>query len=125
MWITRNKYIASVLLVLFALYASDPVVAHGGIAKGEDTAERAASWRIAEGPGSAQEFSSLQFAQVEPDTTEFQFPEEKGKHLYRDIAVFVVASVFVAVFIIKVFLEKDKDETPDTGTGGKGINPQG
>lgn len=59
-------------------------------------------------------------ASAEPDTTEFEFPDDE-KHLARDITVWVIASAFVAFFIIKVFLEKDKDEPVDNSPPGKQI----
>ncbi len=60
---------------------------------------------------------------AQPDSTEdeFEFPEDEGSHLARDITVFVIASVFIAFFIIKVFLEGDTDETDNTDGGGKDI----
>jgi len=63
------------------------------------------------------------FATEPPDTTEDDFflPEETDKKkLYRDIAVFVVVSAFVAFFIIKVFIEED-DEPADPEPPGKDI----
>jgi len=52
------------------------------------------------------------------DTTELEFPEdEKEKHLVRDVGIFIVVSAFVAYFVIKVFLEGEKNEAtpPDDG----------
>lgn len=57
----------------------------------------------------------------DPDTTEFQFPEENKRSIVKDITVWVIASAFVAFFIIKVFLEKDKDEPVDKSPPGKKI----
>lgn len=57
------------------------------------------------------------------DTTETDFPEdeEEGKkHLVRDVGVFLIVSVFVAYFVIKVFLEGDTDQPPPDD-GGKVI----
>jgi len=58
------------------------------------------------------------FASSDPDSTEFQFPEEDN-HLVRDITVFVIVSAFVAFFLIKVFLEGDTDEENGGDDGGK------
>jgi hypothetical protein len=58
---------------------------------------------------------------ADPDTTEFDFPEDEHKHLVRDIAAWVIASAFVAYFIIKVFIEKDKTSSPDDKPPGKTI----
>jgi hypothetical protein len=67
-------------------------------------------------------FGAMGFA-AEPDSTEdeFDFPDEEKNHLARDITVFVIASAFVAFFIIKVFLEGDTDTPEDDGGGGKPI----
>jgi hypothetical protein len=59
-------------------------------------------------------------ASAEPDTTDFEFPDDE-KHLARDITVWVIASAFVAFFIIKVFLEEDTDEPDDDSPPGKQI----
>jgi hypothetical protein len=61
-----------------------------------------------------------------PDTVvddDFFLPEEtdRGK-LYRDIAVFIIASAMVAFFIIKVFIEEDDEPAPDDDNG-KDIPP--
>lgn len=59
----------------------------------------------------------------DPDTSQagFEFPEEEKKHLARDITVFVIVSVFVAAFVINVFLKGDTDTPPDNGPPGKTI----
>ena len=60
---------------------------------------------------------------AEPDSTEdeFEFPDEEKNHLARDITVFVIASAFVAFFIIKMFLEGDTDSSETDDGGGKPI----
>ncbi len=63
---------------------------------------------------------ALDNAYTEPDTTGFEFPEEEKKHLVRDVTIFVIASVFVAFFVIKVFLEGDT-EGETTTNGGKDV----
>jgi hypothetical protein len=60
-------------------------------------------------------------AYADPDTSEFQFPEDDSETLVRDITVWVIASAFVAYFIIKVFLEEEDDEPEDEGPPGKRI----
>ena len=59
----------------------------------------------------------------EPDTSQagFEFPEEEKKHLARDITVFVIASAFIAAFVINVFLKGDTDTPPDNRPPGKTI----
>jgi hypothetical protein len=54
------------------------------------------------------------------DTTEVDFPldaEEEGKHLYRDIGIFLVVSAFVGYFIVKAFLQGDTEEEPPPKKG--------
>lgn len=54
------------------------------------------------------------------DTSAVDFPgdaQPEGTHLYRDVGIFVIVSAFVGYFIVKVFLEKDKQETPAPKTG--------
>ncbi len=49
------------------------------------------------------------------DTTDLEFPEDEEvnqKNLVRDVSIFIVASAFVAFFLIKVFLEGDTQEPP-------------
>jgi hypothetical protein len=64
------------------------------------------------------------FVAAPPDSVEeddFFLPTETdNKKLLRDITVFVIVSVFVAFFIVKVFIEKDDDPPPDSG-GGKPV----
>lgn len=66
------------------------------------------------------------FTPEPPDTVvddDFFLPEETDRgQLYRDIAVFLVASAFVAIFIIKVFIEED-DEPADDDDNGKVVPP--
>ena len=66
------------------------------------------------------------FVAPPPDTTEdddFFLPEETDrKKLVQDIAVFVIVAAFVAVFIIKVFIEKD-EEPAAAPPNGKPIPP--
>jgi hypothetical protein len=60
-------------------------------------------------------------AYADPDTSEFEFPEDENKHLVRDITVWLVAAAFVAFFIIKVFIEEDEEAPPDDTPPGKQI----
>ncbi len=64
---------------------------------------------------------SAGFASAPEDTTDPFLPEEKDtSKLVWEIAAWVVGAALVALFIIKVFIEEDPDEPPDTG-GGKPI----
>jgi hypothetical protein len=67
------------------------------------------------------------FVAAPPDTGDDDFflpPETDKKKLVRDVTVFLIVSVFVAYFIIKVFIEKDK-ETPPPAPNGKPVPTPG
>ena len=120
-----SKPVVSTVLIAFVCYVMPAdVFADETFVAGKDTADEAAKTSSqktppAEGYGSLRYAVPVAGAYAQPDTTEFDFPEEEKKHLARDITVFVIVSAFVAYFIIKVFLEGDKDEnnTDDTGNG--------
>ncbi len=119
-----NKQLAIFVLLTFAWYVI-PVHAPQAelLAAGKPSANAAASWQYDSPKGSSVQLPlrfglALDNAYTEPDTTEFEFPEEEKKHLVRDVTIFVIASVFVAFFVIKVFLEGDTDEETPTN-GGK------
>jgi hypothetical protein len=123
-----NKYLVCIVLAAFALYVC-PVraLAGDGFVSGKKSPDEAASLQ-SQGDSSDGTFKSLRHAIpatggfAQPDSTEFDFPEDENKHLVRDITVFLIASVFVAYFIIKVFLEEDKTED-DGDDGGNGKPP--
>ena len=102
-----------------------PPLAFGALSlpKGEASADAAAS-----NQSSARSVDStadlgdhfLRFSYSQPDTTTFEFPEEEREHLIRDISIFLIASVFIAFFIVKVFIEDD-DEVVEEGPPGKDI----
>ena len=123
-----NKSLICVVLIAFAVYVLPvDVFADTPLVSGKETADEAARSPSPDSSPSDTE-RSLRFAvpvtggYAQPDSTEFQFPEEEKKHLARDITVFVIVSVFVAYFLIKVFLEGDKDEG-ETDDGGNGKQP--
>jgi len=90
-------------------------------AKSGTTAERRVSEREVEAGQPVLAMGAFAAGYVDPDTTEFDFPEDDHKHLARDITVWVIASAFVAYFIIKVFIEKDDEPAPDDKPPGKTI----
>ena len=90
----------------------------GELPQGSGSADEAAAPRL---PAKGHVYGVGGYAFAYSDTTEYEFPEEEGKHLYRDIAVFVVVTVFLAFFIIKVFIEEDEPPEEDGGGGGKPI----
>jgi hypothetical protein len=117
-----NKQLVIFVLLTFACYVI-PVHAPQAesLVAGKSSADAAASLQHDSPKGSSVQLPlrfglALDNAYTEPDTTGFEFPEEEKKHLVRDVTIFVIASVFVAYFVIKVFLEGDTDEeTPSNG----------
>lgn len=49
----------------------------------------------------------------EPDSTKSEFPEEQKSHLARDLTAWIIGAVFVAFFIVEVFIKNDQS-TPTT-----------
>jgi hypothetical protein len=124
-----NRYLAFVVLLAFTSYVFPSNIFAGNELKtGKKTADEAATLRE-QAPAPSDSATPLRYAlpmsggQAEPDSTEFEFPEEEGKHLYRDIAVFTIVSVFLAYFVIKVFLEGDSEEDTQDDSGGKDPPP--
>ena len=126
MRLVLNKHLVCVVLFAFACYVLPVnVFADKPLVLGKKTADEAVKLRSQDAPLS-DSTRSLRYAvpttggYAQPDSTEFEFPEEGKKHLVRDITVFVIVSAFVAYFLIKVFLEGDKDEGgSDDGGNGK------
>lgn len=120
-----NRYLASVVLLAFVSYVLPANVFGGDTLKsGKGSADEAARLHRPESPfpdstRSLRSAVPLSNGYAQPDTTEFEFPEKEEDHLFRDITVFVIVSAFVAFFLIKVFLEGDKDEPADDNGGGK------
>ena len=58
------------------------------------------------------------------DTSGYDFPEEPKEEgsVWKEVAIWVGVAAFVAFFVIKVFIEGDKD-VPATDDGGKDIPP--
>lgn len=119
-----NKHLVFAVLVTFAFHVlPSHTFADITLVPGERTSDEAASWED-DGTEDSGISTPLRFAvplshnYVQPDTTEFDFPEEEDKHLIRDITVFVIVSAFIAYFLIKVFLEEDVEQEktpPDDG----------
>jgi hypothetical protein len=125
-WVLHKQLVILVLLT-FACYVI-PVHAPKAesLPAGKPSANAAASLQQDTPKGSSVRLPlrfglALDNAYTEPDTTEFEFPEEEKKHLVRDVTIFVIASVFVAYFVIKVFLEGDTEEEDTPGNGGKDV----
>ena len=86
---------------------------------GQPTADRAAATQLQGSDEKVSPFAVIQHSLAYSDTTDdYPFPEEEEqKHLWRDVAVWLIAAGFVAYFIIKVFLEGDKDQPPTQEPG--------
>jgi len=125
-WV-QSKTVAWVVMGAFFLQAFPaPSAAQLELRKGSPTAKQAVTTEShsesAEGSLPFRRFAGpIGFATSQTDTTEFEFPEDERKHLTRDITVFVIASAFVAYFIIKVFLEGDTDDEAEPTKPGKPI----
>ena len=125
-WV-QNKFVVWVVLGAFSFQALPArSAAQLELRRGFPTAKQAVNAELHSEPASgALPFRKISgpigFATSQPDTTEFEFPEDERKHLTRDITVFVIASAFVAYFIIKVFLEGDTDDETEPTKPGKPI----
>jgi hypothetical protein len=110
-----------------------PTRASPTTARGAATAADAAAWRATTGSSDRASrggvaggepllsLGAVPASYAEPDTAEFDFPDDDRKHLARDITVWVIASAFVAYFLIKVFIEQDDESTPEDQPPGKTI----
>jgi hypothetical protein len=120
-----NKHLVFAVLFTFAVYVLPPHSSAGStLVSGKRTSTEAAQ----SDDGGTKDLGKvipLRFAvplshnYAQPDTTEFEFPEDEEKHLARDITVFLIVSAFVAFFVIKVFLEGDTEEEPSPPDDGK------
>jgi hypothetical protein len=120
-----NRYLAALILLVFVVYVL-PANTNAGspFASGKKTADEAAAPNNSDGvddssPVPLRYAATMGHTFAEPDTTEFEFPEEEESHLARDITVFLIASAFVGYFIIKVFLEGDTEEQEEEDNDGK------
>jgi hypothetical protein len=117
--------LAIVVLVAFTTYVFPANAVPGSpLGSGSRTADEAAAFRADHEIGPPTDVPvrhplSMGYTFAQPDTTEFEFPEEEKSHLFRDITIFLIASAFVAYFIIKVFLEGDTEEEPEEEGNGK------
>jgi len=112
---TYLVYLLSVAIVSHAL--PTPVAGGGDFSSGKSSSDEAAA------PGlptdDVSPFGAIGHAFAFGDTTDYEFPEEEeAKGVWKDVAIWLVVAGFVAFFIIKVFLEGDKDEPVDD-SGGK------
>jgi hypothetical protein len=124
--ILRRVLVFTVAACLVAGAIPRPAVGAGTLRRGADSASDAAAMATENGASivdsAVPELAFGALAATEPpDSSEFEFPDDGNKHLVRDITVWVIASAFVAYFIIKVFLEEDEDEPVDDGPPGKQI----
>ena len=119
-----NKHVVLIALTAFVFHA---LPLNTGAVTSFETGKKTADEAATLDTGDSTETSNvvpLRYAvamgqtYAQPDTTDFEFPEEEERHLVRDISIFLIASVFVGYFIIKVFLEGDTEEDqPEEGNG--------
>jgi len=125
-----TRILCIVTATLFVFAQATPVAigaprAARDVASSDDTVE---GETVSE---SVRTMSLLRFGAMvsaEPDSTradstdaKFKFPDEKKKHLTRDITVFVIVSAFVAAFVINVFLRGNTDIPTDHSPPGKTV----
>jgi hypothetical protein len=121
-----NKHVVCVVLIAFAchilpasVFAGDTLVA-GKSTAGEAAAPDARDSTPSDSTLPLRYAIPMTGGYAQPDSTEYEFPEEKKSHLARDITIFVIVSAFVGYFLVKVFLEGDKeDQGGDEGGNGK------
>lgn len=120
-----NRYLAGAILFAFTAYVLPADAMPGSpLGSGSKTAGEAAAFRVEPETAPPTDVSlryplSAVHTFAQPDTTEFEFPEEEKNHLVRDVTIFLIASAFVAYFIIKVFLEGDTEDVPEDEGNGK------
>lgn len=119
---TYLVYILAIAVTCLAVPA--PASNDRQIPAGQPTAAQAAAPKLPGADARASAFGAIGQSYASADTTDdYQFPEdEERKHLWRDVALWLIAAGFVAFFVIKVFLEGDKDE-PQTEEPGKEVPP--
>lgn len=118
-----SKIVVLIVCVSLCCYGIPrDVFSAGSLPKGEASADAAAGASSDSSREVGDQFLRFGYAHQPDSTTTFEFPEEENEHLHRDILIFVIASAFVAFFIVKVFIEED-EEPQDEGGGGKDIPP--
>ena len=116
---TYLVYLLSIAIVSLAL--PSPAVGGGGFPSGKPSSDEAAAPALR--MDNVSPFGAIGHAFAFGDTTDYEFPEEEeAKGVWKDVALWLVVAGFAAFFIIKVFLEGDKDE-PAKEEGGKEIPP--
>lgn len=121
----RYLCLACAILVFFAtlpVHAAADEAALEGKATADEAAAMQRQARPAPAAGPQVAFPGAQPDSLPPAGGYFE-EEEEGKHLYRDIGIFLIVSAFVGYFLVKVFLEGETEEQT-TDDGGKDIpNP--
>jgi hypothetical protein len=106
--------------VLFAaVYAFVALPALGsGLPAGKPTADEAASPSLSTTGGA--DLHGWSYGYALGDTTIYDFPEEDEKstlQLVKEVTLWLVIAGFVGFFIVKVFLEGDKEQPPPDNPG--------
>jgi hypothetical protein len=117
-----KQYLVSLLSIAMVFVAvPSPALESAELPSGKPTSDEAAAPTLP--VRNVLPFGALGEAYAFSDTTDYEFPEEEEeKGVWKDVALWVVVAGFVAFFVIKVFLEEEKDEPPKE-EGGKEIPP--
>jgi hypothetical protein len=121
---SRAATITVVIIAILNITTTPPLLAEG-LPPGKATAEEAAAPNLT-ADRQTDDLHGWSYGYAFTDTTGYDFPEEDEKstmQLVREVTLWLVVAGFIAFFIIKVFLEGDKDEEPTDGSGGKVIPP--
>lgn len=106
-------------VILAAIYTFVALPALGnGLPAGKPTADEAAAPTL---PASrSADLHGWSYSYALGDTTIYDFPEEDEKstlQLVKEVTLWLVIAGFVGFFIVKVFLEGDKDQPPPDNPG--------
>jgi hypothetical protein len=112
-------YLLSAAIVRLAI--PSPAIGGDTFSSGKPTSDEAAAPALS--MDDVSPFGAIGHAFAFGDTTDYEFPEEEeAKGVWKDVALWVIIAGVVAFFIIKVFLEEEKD-APEEDEGGKEIPP--
>ena len=134
-WLTMRRFMAQIIVLTLSLCLIVVVLPRPGhasiLAPGEASADQAALGQASNTANSSgEESASLRDgwrrAFAHSDTTGYEFPEEDEVRttagLVKDVVIWTAIAVFVAFFIVNVFLKGD-DPEQDDDDGGKVIPP--
>jgi hypothetical protein len=120
----KTYLVYTLAIAITCLALPSPASTERQLPAGEPTAAGAAAPKLPGSDDRVTPFAAIGESYAYADTTDdYQFPEdEEQKHVWRDVVIWLAVAGFVAFFVIKVFLEGDKDE-PQTEEPGKQVPP--